>query len=133
MNEATQEKLREALAKCSPKTEIETAYVLDEFVAGRDLSSLDFAIEGYRCRDGEVAMLEDAVVKGDLARHTAGGMELEIHDLRAENQRLREALEKIEAYGDPEQPLGTKNPGCCPYGCDTPTIAHEALAGDQGK
>ena len=40
----------------------------------------------------------------------------------AENQRLREALEKIAKYDD----NGTPD-GICPYGCDCPSIAQEAL------
>ncbi len=38
--------------------------------------------------------------------------------LRAENQRLREALATIARYG---------KDGICPYGCDTPYIAQAAL------
>jgi len=44
--------------------------------------------------------------------------------LTAERERvrvLREALRSIATYGE-------RHDGCCPYGCDTPTIATTALA-----
>lgn len=41
--------------------------------------------------------------------------------LETRNQELEKALKLISAYDD-----GTYD-GCCPYGCDTPTIALEAL------
>ncbi len=40
--------------------------------------------------------------------------------LTAENVRLREALILIASYD-------TNNTGCCAYGCDTPSIASNAL------
>ena len=49
--------------------------------------------------------------------------------LTAERERVRvleEALREIAAYDD-------KHDGCCPYGCDTPTIAHNALATPERK
>jgi len=42
----------------------------------------------------------------------------ELDMAREENRRLREALERIAAYGAD---------GICPYGCDTPSIAQAAI------
>ena len=50
--------------------------------------------------------------------------------LTASRERVRvleEALAQIVAYGN------GRGDGCCPYGCDTPTIAHLALAATAEK
>ena len=44
----------------------------------------------------------------------------------AEVERLREALENIARYDQNEGEYRDR-PGICPYGCDTPQIAREAL------
>ena len=46
----------------------------------------------------------------------------EIEKLKAENARLRVALATIAQYGED---------GICPYGCDTPNIARDALSNQQ--
>ena len=40
----------------------------------------------------------------------------------AQRDALAEALRKIATYS-----VGSKHPGCCPYGCDCPEIARAAL------
>ena len=48
-----------------------------------------------------------------------------LRELAAEREKvrvLREALFDITLYAN------GRSDGCCPYGCDTPTIAHAALA-----
>lgn len=43
----------------------------------------------YDALAAKLAMAEDAAAKGDAARHAAGGMEMEIQELRAELAALR--------------------------------------------
>lgn len=43
-----------------------------------------------------------------------------IEELKAQNARLLEALRIIQSYDEGN--------GCCPYGCDCPTIARTAIA-----
>ncbi|HCF9557720.1 TPA: hypothetical protein NI766_005792 [Pseudomonas aeruginosa] len=43
-------------------------------------------------------MQEDAAAKGDAARQQCGGMEMEIEELRAEAQALREEVAKLTQY-----------------------------------
>ena len=45
-------------------------------------------------------------------------------ELQAEVERLKEALLRIRKYGDGSV---HKNHGICPYGCDCPDIARQAL------
>ena len=42
------------------------------------------------------------------------------------NRRLREALKRVARYGE-------NHDGCCPYGCDTPTIASDALSAQSNE
>jgi len=74
--------------------------------------------ESMRMQSQLTADLEVYRAKGDLIA------------LRAENARLRGALERIVKYGD----KGIHgNDGICPYGCDTPHIAKAALTPQGGK
>jgi len=43
--------------------------------------------------------------------------------LEKEVERLKDSLEEIKSYD--------KGDGCCVYGCDTPTIAKQALEGGE--
>lgn len=62
----------------------------------------------YDALAAKLAMAEDAAAKGDDARHAAGGMEMEIQELRAELAALRArvvvtpALRDVSASVDPE-------------------------------
>ncbi|HBO2969451.1 TPA: hypothetical protein NH770_005109 [Pseudomonas aeruginosa] len=46
----------------------------------------------YDALAAKLAMAEDAAAKGDAARQQCGGMEMEIEELRAEAQALREEV-----------------------------------------
>lgn len=52
--------------------------------------------------------------------------EAEANDLRSESKRFRGALELIASYDKTSK----HGDGICPYGCDTPNIARQALAGN---
>lgn len=51
----------------------------------------------YDALAAKLAMAEDAAAKGDAARQQCGGMEMEIEELRAEAQTLREEVAEYEA------------------------------------
>ena len=61
-------------------------------------------------------------------KHRAETAEARVAELEAQNARLREALEEIARY-DRGSPHGD---GVCPFGCDTPYIAKQALADTKG-
>lgn len=84
---------------------------------------------------GEMNLAEGIKQLGEQYRRLLEGFEAKLDEARKERDAaraevaiLREELKKVAAYGDPFHPLGTHHPGYCPYGCDTPTIAAEALA-----
>jgi len=66
------------------------------------------------------SMRMQSQLAADLEVYRAKG---ELIALRAENARLRGALERIAKYGDN---------GICPYGCDTPHIVQVALTPQGG-
>jgi transcription initiation factor IIE alpha subunit len=71
----------------------------------------------------EVATCRDTILESDrFGRSIARLADAEIDRLRTENKRLREALETISKYSD-----NSRFFGCCPYGCDTPSVARAAL------
>ena len=47
-------------------------------------------------------------------------------DLERRLALCRDALKEIQVYGK-------KHDGCCPYGCDTPSIAENALEATEPK
>ncbi len=51
----------------------------------------------YDALAAKLAMAEDAAAKGDAARQQGGGMEMEIEELRAEAQVLREEVAELRA------------------------------------
>lgn len=71
----------------------------------RSLTQSEQAVMGYEvvlasdydALAAKLAMAEDAAAKGDAARQQCGGMEMEIEELRAEAQALREEVAKLRA------------------------------------
>ncbi|HCF4509458.1 TPA: hypothetical protein NIF35_003466 [Pseudomonas aeruginosa] len=68
----------------------------------------DLAIWKRRALAAKLAMAEDAAAKGDAARQQCGGMEMEIEELRAEAQALRDELSEARgrATGSVDQKEG---------------------------
>ncbi|ELI9044526.1 hypothetical protein ACV367_16495 [Pseudomonas aeruginosa] len=69
---------------CLYRSDVDAPRQLIALVLGSDYDALA----------AKLAMAEDAAAKGDAARQQCGGMEMEIEELRAEAQALREEVER---------------------------------------
>lgn len=143
MNETTQERLRDelraAISEVKPHPTLAgviegggaVCNALKAYPLG-GLNEMGCAIEGYRCRDGEVerlkAIINDMVAdKAEWSRACC--------NVEAENQRLREALEKI---GGTIATSSSSSDHARLHAAldsldDARTLAKAALAGDQGQ
>ena len=96
-------------------------------VAEKDDSFMEFKPSQVNILIEDIKELEAKVVDLEAENKTLTRINMTYHpdykqvkELRSLLQELGEALEAIKHYGD-------QHHGCCPYGCDTPTIAKEAL------
>ena len=77
----------------------------------------------HRFHPGQTVALAQLLADSE-ARAVQSAMRDMERALTAEREKVRvleTALRSIAVYGE-------EHDGCCPYGCDTPTIAHDALA-----
>lgn len=85
---------------------------INHWASNKSNSKLDLGIVGFIDMCRAVACVNACAGMADPAA--------EITALRADKQVLVDALKAIQKYDNGQ--------GCCDYGCDTPTIAREALA-----
>ena len=90
---------------------------------------LDELVPQYRALEAEVERLQARERELEAARIAyasefdgdVGSIHENIRKMKARVRELEAALRDIASYAEDDG-------GCCPYGCDTPTIAKAALA-----
>ncbi|HGN3233784.1 TPA: hypothetical protein ACKRQQ_001468 [Pseudomonas aeruginosa] len=106
------ERLRES--KCDPSGSFDRCMKM-MYERDENAKQLDVALARVAELEKELAMARDAAAKGDAARHAAGGMEMEIHELKT---KLAE-LEKQEPVAWGAFHFGGKRDGKLYTQCET--------------